>query len=119
MQKPLELSIQDTRNRQFAEEIIMAKISKLEQLYSGIIGIRVFIHQPHKNHRKGNAHMIKIDIKMPDYRIIVNCESNYELPTLIHEAFEVAQRQVKNHAKHYHIKRKVSDSLKGDDHERN
>lgn len=107
MQRPLELSIQDANNKQLVEEIIIAKISKLEQLYDRIIGVRVFIHQPHKHHMKGNAYAIKVDVKLPDNRIIVNCESDYRLPVLVHEAFEVAQRQVRKYLQRHHIKRNV------------
>ncbi len=108
MQKPLELSIQDANNSQFVEEIVMEKIFKIEQMYNKIISWRIFIRQPHKRHVKGNAFNIRIDIKLPDDRIVVNCKSNDELGPLIHEAFEVAQRQTKKYIKRRYIKRKMN-----------
>jgi len=41
--------------------------------------------------------MIKIDIKLPQYRVVVKSESNGEVSILINGTFEVAYRQVRKY----------------------
>lgn len=108
MQKPLELSIRDLKNHPIIEEVIMEKIVKLEKMNHKIISCHIFIRKPHKRHNKGNAFSVRIDVKLPNDRIVVNCQSSIDLSMLIHEAFEIVQRQLKKYTKRKYTKRKLS-----------
>lgn len=104
MQLPLQVVFRNMRQSPAMEEIIEQKVAKLEQTFDRIISCRVTVEMPHRNHRKGNAFAVKIDISVPQKEIVINTESTKEeesadLSVVLKRAFNAATRRLEEYAR--------------------
>ncbi len=98
MKMPLDISARDVSVNGETEELIRDKASKLDRTYDQIIGCRVKIDKPHRSQRTGMTYNVSIDIRVPGGELIVKRESDQDLRAAITNAFETAQRRLKDHA---------------------
>lgn len=85
------------------EANIRKQIAKLEKFADLVIACRVVIEVPHRHHHHGNIYHVRIDLTVPGGELIVNRhppeQQAHEDPYVaIRDAFESAQRQLKDYA---------------------
>lgn len=98
MKGPLEIS---SRNVDLSEEmvdLIHEKAAKLDSFHDGIISCRVMVEVPHRSQRKGISYNVRIDLSVPGGEVIVKREPGEDLYVSICNAFDVAERQLKEFA---------------------
>jgi ribosomal subunit interface protein len=88
-----------------SEEIeakIRKHITKLEKFTDQLSDCRVVIEVPHRHHRHGNIYHVQINLTVPGDELIVNRQppaqqTHEDLHVAIRDAFESAQRQLKEY----------------------
>ncbi len=122
MRLPLRIVFRGISPKDWIETDIRKRVDKLDKYYRAISSCRVTVEIPHRHHEKGNRFSLGIDLKVPGDEIVVHHESNLHasmqdlgerewakalevagtkknLKMVIREAFEVAQRQLKDYAR--------------------
>ncbi|MCU0587594.1 MAG: HPF/RaiA family ribosome-associated protein [Syntrophobacteraceae bacterium] len=97
MKGPVEIS---SRNVELPEEmvgLIQEKAGKLNNFHDGIMSCRVMVEVPHRSQRKGVSYNVRIDISVPGSDVIVKREPGEDLYVSVCNAFDVAERQLKEH----------------------
>ena len=106
MDIPLELSFHNMQPSDALKAAVQKHVRKLDSLKSHLIGCRVVIEMPHKNHRTGqNLPDVHIVMRVPGKELVVSREmahaGNKKTPTdayaVLDNAFAVAQGQLKEH----------------------
>ena len=102
---PIHISAKNLPNREPLEAIINERADRLERFHRRITSGRVAIavdgqHPP--------RHRIKIEIAIPGSEIVVSRGPAEDLAAAIHEAFDVARRQLQDRDphKHHHLSEK-------------
>ncbi|AFY95733.1 HPF/RaiA family ribosome-associated protein [Chamaesiphon minutus] len=81
---------------------IRKQIAKLEKLSEHLSDCRVIIEVPHRHHHQGNIYHVQINLTVPGSQLIVNRQpsaqqSHEDLDIAIRDAFESAERQLKEY----------------------
>jgi len=101
MQVPLQIAFHNLERSDAIEELIEEKVAWLERYYDRITSCRVVVEAPHRHHRQGNPHQVRIDLTVPGGEIIINREEKHDqgqdLYVVIREAFDVARRRLEDH----------------------
>jgi ribosomal subunit interface protein len=84
------------------EAKIHKHITKLEKFSDRLSNCRVVIAVPHRHHHQGNAYHVQIHLTVPGEELIVNRQpsaqqTHQDLHIAIGDAFESAERQLKEH----------------------
>lgn len=101
MQIPLELAFRDVRRTEEMEKLIRRRVDRLEKFASRIIGCRIAVERPHKRADTSGPWRVRVDVTVPPNRQIIadkqsdDRDGDATLVTVVHEAFEAAERQVK------------------------
>lgn len=101
MQVPLRIDFRGLDRTPDLESFIERKVSKLEKFCDYMTRCRVAIERPHRHETSGNPYRVGIDITVPPgHEIVVNKDPrdhdlHDDLPTVINNAFEAAERQLK------------------------
>lgn len=101
---PLELVFRDVAPYEAAvEEEVRKRAEKLERFFPLIVNCRVVVEKPHKHRRGGNIYTVKIDLTVPEKKIVVNREhpmrkSHEDIFVAIRDAFEAARRRLEEYA---------------------
>lgn len=105
-----------------AEAKIRAEAIDLDSFYDRIVGCRVVVEVPHRRHERGNVYHVRIDITVPGDELVVRHEPGLHgatersgigdgtkafeahaphksLTLAIHDAFDLARRQVQDYAR--------------------
>ena len=101
MQIPLQITFKDMKHSDAIEAKVTEKVQKLEQFSKDIIGCRVIIEEPHKNHQQGNLFSIKIDVTLPNHEIVASKQSDQnhaheDVYVAIRDAFDAVRRQLQD-----------------------
>lgn len=112
MRVPPEIAYRGIDKTPALEALVAEKIDKLEKFYSQISSCHLAIEKVHDHPEQGSPYRVRIDITVPEDREIVVDKSpdhgkqNQPLEALIREAFDVANRQLKelNEQQHNHMK---------------
>ncbi len=112
MRVPPEIAYRGVDKTPALEALVAEKIDKLEKFYSQISSCHLAIEKVHDHPDHGSPYRVRIDITVPEDREIVVDKSpdkgkqNQPLEGLIREAFDVANRQLKelNEQQHNHMK---------------
>ncbi len=99
MQKPLEIQFRDVARSEALETEIRDKVVKLEQFYPHITACHVVVEVPHKHSHQGRVFVVKVDIKVPGGEVVVTNESSEDAHVAVRDAFDAAQRKVKDYAR--------------------
>lgn len=112
MRVPPEIAYRGVDKTPALETLVAEKIDKLEKFYRQISSCHLVIEKVHDHPEHGSPYRVRIDITVPEDREIVVDKSpdqgkqNQPLEALIREAFDVANRQLKelNEQQHNHKK---------------
>lgn len=96
MKLPLQITSRNVSLSESAEQAIRDKAAKLDQFYDRIMGCRVLVESPHRHQHQGNQYNVRIDITVPGSEIVIKREENEDLYVAIRDAFDAAQRKVKD-----------------------
>ncbi|MGC1306119.1 MAG: HPF/RaiA family ribosome-associated protein [Phormidesmis sp.] len=115
MRVPPEISYRGVNKTNALETLIAEKIGKLEQFYTQISSCHVSVEKVHDHPDSGSPYRVRLDITVPEDREVVVDKSpdtgtQYApLETVIRDAFEIANRQLKelNEQQHNHKKTHV------------
>jgi ribosomal subunit interface protein len=77
-------------------------ITKLEKFSDRLIDCRVVIAVPHRHHHQGNIYHVQINLTVPGGQLVVNRQppaqqTHEDLNVAIRDAFENAERQLKDY----------------------
>jgi ribosome-associated translation inhibitor RaiA len=78
MERPLELVFHNMPSSPAIERLVHEKVEKLEKFYPRIIGCRVAIEVPHRQHRTGNVPEVHIELHVPGQTLVVRHEHRAE-----------------------------------------
>jgi ribosome-associated translation inhibitor RaiA len=87
-----------------SEAKIRKHIAKLEKFTDRLVDCRVVIEVPHRHHHQGNMYHVQINLNVPGESLIINRQppeqqAHEDLDVAIRDAFESAQRQLKEYAR--------------------
>jgi ribosomal subunit interface protein len=96
-----EITFRNMNRTDWVEDEVRQKIEKLEQFHDRIERCHVVIEVPHRQHRKGEHYVVRIDLRVPGGEIVVNRdptehESYTDVRVAIRDAFSAAQRQLQD-----------------------
>ena len=99
MQTPVQITVRDMPHSEALDEHIRAKAEKLEQFFSPIISCRVVAEAPHKHHHQGRQFVVRLDITVPGYEIVVNHEHDEDVYVALRQSFDAAKRRLEDYAR--------------------
>jgi ribosome-associated translation inhibitor RaiA len=111
MDIPLELSFHNVEPSDAMKAAVREHVQKLEQFHDHIVGCRVVIEMPHKNHQPGsNLPDVHIVVRVPGKEIVVSKELNHagykksaaDAYAVLDNAFAVAQSRLKEYRRILH-----------------
>lgn len=102
MDAPLEIRFHNLEQSDALESAIRERVAKLDKLYPRLTRCLVAVEAPHKQHRKGNAYTVHIEMWVPGGHLAVTrephrAEEKYTAPDVyktMRDAFDAAERQV-------------------------
>jgi ribosomal subunit interface protein len=103
MRLPPQIVWQNLSPSDAIEAKIRQHIAKLEKFFDRLITCRVVIEVPHRHHHQGNIYHVQINLTVPGSELVVNRQppqqqAHEDLAVAIRDAFESAQRQLKDYA---------------------
>jgi ribosomal subunit interface protein len=84
------------------ETKIRQHIAKLEKFSDRLSDCRVVVEVPHRHHHQGNIYHVQINLTFPGEKLIINRQppgqqAHEDLDLAIRDAFESAERQLKEY----------------------
>lgn len=104
METPLEIAFHNLSPSEALEAEIRRRVDKLERIYDRLIGCRVSVEAPHKQHRTGNVYKVHIEMRVPKGpEIVVTREphhakeryANPDIRASLRDAFSAAEKKLK------------------------
>jgi cold shock CspA family protein len=101
MQVPLQLQFRDMDADPRIEEVIRRRVDRLEQRCDDIVSCRVLVARPHEAATSGNPWRVRIEVRIPPgHELVVHKKPddhdlNDPLETVVNNAFDAVERQVK------------------------
>lgn len=116
MQKEPQISFRDIEPSDAIRDKILERIERLERYSDEIIGCQVVVETPHRHKNKGKLYQVAIDLTVPGNEIIADRhpdehQSHEDIYVALNEAFEAAERQIKDWAEQRRGEVKRDDSL--------
>jgi cold shock CspA family protein len=104
MRLPLQIAFHNMPRDADIEASIRANAEWLDNYYDRIMSCRVVVDRPHRHHKEGNLHQIRIDLKVPGSELCVKRapgeHADYkDLNNVIRDAFDDVRRQLEDHAR--------------------
>src|SRR5689334_693157 len=105
MQVPLEIAFHNIESTPWAEELIRARVRELEEIYGRLNSCRVGVDQRAQNARGTIPPVVHIELGIPGRKELVvshepdHLQRKFQRPDLrnaIHEAFRIAERQLRD-----------------------
>jgi ribosomal subunit interface protein len=99
---PPEITFHQVTKSEAIDALIREKLEHLEQFCDHISSCAVAVERPHLHERSGNAYRVRIDLHVPPGHEIVaiagqeHNDMHDELGTVVIDAFEKAERQLKS-----------------------
>ena len=117
MDVPLEIAFHNLKASAEIETLIREHVDKLEKLYPHMIGCRVAVEVPHRQHKSGNIPEVHIAIRVPGREIAVSHEPHHakeryaepNLQTSVKDAFRVAEKRLVDFKQQQHGDVKAKD----------
>jgi cold shock CspA family protein/ribosome-associated translation inhibitor RaiA len=72
MKIPLQVTFRNMPRSQAIEDNIRERASKLDSFCDRIMSCRVVVEAPHRQHRKGKAYEVRIDLTLPGGELVIN-----------------------------------------------
>src|SRR5215218_4573085 len=108
MQVPLEISYHQVTKSEAVDQLIREKMDHLEQFCDHITSCAIAVEHPNQHQRTGNPYRVRIDLHVPPGHEIVavaglqHNDLHDELRTVVIDAFEKAERQLKELTERQH-----------------
>lgn|SRR5690242_18438565 len=109
MERPLELVFHNMPSSPAIERLVREKVQKLEKFYPRIIGCRVAIEVPHRQHRTGNVPEVHIELHVPGQTLVVRHEhhaeerrSSPDARSSVRDAFEAMITKLRDYKRKQH-----------------
>ena len=104
MQIPLEISYHNMDRSEAVDARVRQRADKLEQFHRGITSCHVAVTAPHHTHRKGNAHHVRIVVRVPGSEIAVSRDpgdphAHEDVNVAVRDAFDAMERRLEEHAR--------------------
>lgn len=104
MQLPLQVTFRDMPRSDAVEAKIRERADKLDKFFHNIMSCRVVIEAPHTRHHQGKRYHVRIDLTVPHDELVVSRDqhadrTHEDVYVAIRDAFDAAQRQLKNYAR--------------------
>lgn len=104
MQVPLQITFRNMDPSLAVENAVREKVHKLERFYDRIMGCRIVVEAPHRQHHKGNLFHVRVDLTVPDDELVVSREpanqhSHEDVYVALRDAFAALMRQLKEYAR--------------------
>lgn len=104
MEVPLELSFHNIQPSDAIEAVVRERANKLGAIYNRLVVVRVHVEAQMKRHRTGNIYTAHIELGVPGKDLVVSKAphkpkrkyADPDLYTIIREAFDTAERQLKD-----------------------
>ena len=102
MQQPLEITYRGLERNDYTDGLIHKKADKLQRACANLVSCRVVLEKEQKQQRTGNEHRIRVSVRVPPgQELVVNrktlvMDTRRDLPPLVRDAFEAAERQIKD-----------------------
>jgi len=104
MDIPLEIAFHNAQPSAEIETLIRKHIGRLEKLYPHLIGCRISVEMPRKQHRNGNVPEVHIAIRVPGREIAISREphkvrqrrATANVQTAVKDAFRAAEQRLKD-----------------------
>lgn len=96
--QPVNIVIRDMQSSTALEDHIRKKAEKLSRYYNRIHSIHVVIEVPQKHKRQGKLFRVRIDIKVPDKKLVANHTLDEDVYIAIRDAFSALLRQLESYA---------------------
>jgi len=101
---PVELSFQHIEPSESVREVVLEKADKLQRFADHVLGVRVAIDAPHRQHRKGTMYDVRIDVSIPGDNIMITHQgpkdhAHEDIYTAINDAFDAAYRRLEEHTR--------------------
>lgn len=102
MDIPLEIAFHNIKPSDKIDNLVREHVQHLERLYPHLVGCRVSIEIPHKQHRRGNVPEVHIAIRVPGKEIAISREPHHakerhvvpNVETSIKDAFRTAEKRL-------------------------
>ncbi len=102
MQSPLQITFRGMEPSDAVEANIREKAEELEKFTEHITSCQVIVEAPHKHHLKGLRYSVKVDITLPNKKIVASRHpdehrAHEDVYVAIRDAFNAAGRQLEEH----------------------
>ncbi|HEY4114772.1 MAG TPA: HPF/RaiA family ribosome-associated protein [Rhizomicrobium sp.] len=102
MDIPLEIVFHGMKPSAAVEALVREHVGKLEKRFEHIIGCRVAIEIPHRQHRTGNVPEVHIEIRVPRKELVISREphkvkdrrAKIDVNAVLKDAFGAAEKQL-------------------------
>lgn len=102
MDIPLEIAFHGIKPSLKIEALVRKHVAKLEKRFEHIIGCRVAIELPHRQHRRGNVPEVHIEIRVPRKELVISREphnarqrrATLDVNAVLKDAFSAAEEQL-------------------------
>lgn len=98
MDIPLQVTFRDLPPSPALDEKIREKAARLGGLSDRITRFRVTLERRHRHQRQGREYNVRIDLHVPGREIVVTHEHDADVYVALRDAFEAAERQLKQAA---------------------
>jgi ribosomal subunit interface protein len=104
MQLPVQVTFRDVPMSDAVEAACWKEAERLERYFDRIMGCRVVISAPHRQHNKGTLYSVRVDLTVPGSELVVNRgqhdqHAREDVYVAIRDAFQKARRQLEDHAR--------------------
>jgi len=116
---PPEISFRGVERNPQLETFLERRIGKLEDICDYINGCRIAVEKPHEHQRQGNPFRVRIDLTVPPGKELaatagqLDNDHHDELRTVIVDAFDAMERQLRELVERQRGDVKASDDLRG------
>ncbi len=102
MQVPLQITFRDFPPSKAIAARVRQQAEKLNRFSNRIGKCQVVLEVPHQHHRHGNIYRVRINLTLPGEELVIDRssqnQSHENLYIAIRDAFNAAQRKLKNYA---------------------
>jgi ribosomal subunit interface protein len=104
MQVPVEIAFKNLDHSAAVEALIRERVAKLQKYFRHIIACRIAVEAPHRSpHEAVREYRVRIDMSVPGDELVVSRDpgdsrTHQDLYAVIRDAFNAAERQLKDYA---------------------
>jgi ribosomal subunit interface protein len=104
MQVPVQITFRHLEPTPAIRAAVEARVEELEHFFDRIIGCRVIVETPHRRHRTGRIHHVRIDLTVPGEELVVGRDpaddgAHEDVYVAIRDAFDAADRQLEDYVR--------------------